>query len=54
MDTCGISGRGISLCKSQSQGAGEMAQGFRALSVLTVDTGLVPWTHMVAYNHPYL
>jgi hypothetical protein len=33
-------------------GAGEMAQGLRALTALPENQCSVPGTHMIAYNHP--
>jgi hypothetical protein len=36
--------------KIENKGAGEMAQGFRALAVLTEDLSSVCSTYMVAYN----
>lgn len=40
------------MLKSSTQGAGEVAQRFRALPALSEDTSLIPGCCMVAHNHP--
>lgn len=35
-------------------GAGQTVQGLRVVTALAQDIGLVPGTHMVAYNHIHL
>lgn len=41
------------MVKNRSQENGEMEQPLRALANSTVDPGLVPYTHMAAYNCLY-
>jgi len=41
---------GTSCAFNKTTGAGEMVHGLRALAVLPGDPGLIPSTHMAAYN----
>lgn len=40
------------MLRNSTQGAGEVAQRFRALPALSEDTSLIPGCCMVAHNHP--